>query len=84
MGEATIDGGSLDASTTQIVNLILHQGYERGDDDAGAILSQGGHLESDGLSTACRHQSQCVVAATYGLDDFALNTAEIIVAPVIL
>ena len=83
-GEAGVDGGGTDAQTAEIVYLVLHQGNERGDDDARAFLSQCRHLEGDGLAATRGHQSQCIMATGDGLDDLLLNAAEVIIAPVLL
>ena len=46
-------------------------------------LSQGRNLKSDALAATRRHQPQRVVTSTNGLDDFALNAAKIIIAPIL-
>ena len=84
MHHAAIDGSSANAQLTKMVHLVLHQGDEWGDDDADTLLCQCRHLEGDTLAAARRHQSQRVVPAGDGVDDFALNAAEVIVAPVLL
>ena len=84
VGQTGIDGCRLDAPTQQIVNLILHQGDEWGDDDADTLHGEGRHLECNGLAATGRHQSQSVVTGTYRLDDLTLDAPEIIIAPVLL
>jgi len=79
-----IDGCRLDALAEQMVDLVLHEGDERRDDDTDAVHGEGWHLERDGLATARRHQSKCVVTGTYRLDNLTLNAPEIIIAPVSL
>ena len=67
-----------------MLHLVLHQGYQRGDNDTGAFAAKRWHLKGDGLSASSRHQSQCIVSVAYRLDDFPLNTAKVIIAPILL
>ena len=82
-GEAGMDGGGAYAVAAQVLHLVFHQGDERGDDNAHALLCECRHLECDALAAACWHEPQCVVSTRYALDDFALYAAEIVVAPVL-
>ena len=68
----------------QMLHLVFHQGDQWGDNDTGAFAAERWHLKGDGLSAACRHQSQCVVSTAYRLNDFPLDTAKVIVAPILL
>ena len=79
---AAIDGCRYDTPLAQMVHLVLHQGYKRGNHDTNAFHGEGRYLESNGLATSRRHQPQGVVSAAYRLDDFPLYPTEIIVAPV--
>ena len=74
----------MDAPFPQVVDLIFHQGNKWCDDNAHPLFRQCRNLESDALSAACRHQSQCVVTATDAFDDFTLDATEIVVAPIAL
>ena len=67
-----------------MVHLVLHECYQRGDDDADTLHRQGRNLKGDRLSATGRHQSKRVVTSTDGLDDLPLNTTEVIVAPIFL
>ena len=82
-GETRIDGCCTDTPSQEMVHLIFHQGDEWGDDDTRTLLCEGRHLERDGLASTRGHQSQRVVSTADRLDDLALNTTEIIVAPIL-
>ena len=79
-----IDGSGNDTPLAQVVHLVLHECYQRSDNDADTLHRQGRNLEGDRLSATGRHQSQRVVTSTDGLDDLPLNTTEVIVAPIFL
>ena len=79
-----MDGRCQDAQLAQVVNLVFHQRYQGGDDNANTFQGHGWHLEGDAFSTACGHQAERVAAQTDRLDDVALDTAEVIVTPVFL
>ena len=64
----------------QRVHLVLHQRDERGDDHAGALAQQRGHLVAQGLAATGRHQHQRVTAAGDVVDDLLLVAAERVVA----
>ena len=84
MIHTAVDGCRTDASSSQILDLVFHQGYQGGDDNADTFHRQSRHLEGDRFSTTRWHQSQSVMPRTDRLDDLTLYTAEIIVAPVLL
>ena len=79
-----IDGRRLYAPFLQIGHLVFHQGDERRNHDGHPLKCQGRHLERDTLSAARWHQSERVVARRDALDDFRLNAAKVIVAPILL
>ena len=66
---ARVDGGCLHAFAPQVFHLVFHQGDERSDDDASALLGDGGYLEGDTLAAARGHQPQRVAAGGNALDD---------------
>ena len=84
MLHATIDGGGAYALPVQVVHLVLHQGYQGGDDYADTLHGHGRYLEGDALAASGGHQSQGVMTTAYRLDNLALYSAEIIVAPELL
>ncbi|SCF80088.1 hypothetical protein GA0115255_106882 [Streptomyces sp. Ncost-T6T-2b] len=65
-----------DAEGPQGVDLVLHEGDQGGDDDAGAPPDQGRDLVAEGLSAAGRHEHDRVAARHHMLDDRALLAAE--------
>ena len=83
MRKAAVDGCRLYAYLPQVLHLVLHQGDEWRDDNAQTVHAQRRHLECDALAASCRHESQRVATSTNALDDFTLNAAEIIVAPIL-
>ena len=74
---------SLYASTTQSLNLILHQRNERRKDYADTFHREGWHLKRYALSSASRHQAKSVTTSTYALYDLSLNATKIFIAPVL-
>ena len=78
-----IDGGRLYAFLPQMVNLVFHQGYQRGYHHANPRHHQGWHLEGDRLSTARGHQSKRILSLGDTLDDVSLNATKIGVAPIL-
>ncbi len=83
-GETRIDGCCPDAVMPQVLHLVFHQRNQRGDNDTGALAAKRRHLKGDGLSAASRHQSQGIMSTAYRLDDFPLDTAKVIIAPILL
>ena len=56
--------------------LVVHEGYERGDDEAGAAAGQGGELVAEGFARASGHDEQDVLAVGCGAADGLLVGAE--------
>ena len=79
-----MDGGGSDASVAEMLHLVFHQGDEGCDDDACTLHRHRRYLERDTLSTARRHQSECIMTASYTLDDLPLDTPEVGISPVLL
>jgi hypothetical protein len=57
-------------------DLIIHQGDQRGDDEAEAFAAQGGDLIADALAATGRHQDERVATAHDAGDDIGLLAAE--------
>ena len=83
-GHAGVDGGGLDAAPAEVVDLVFHQGDERGDDEAEPFSGQGGHLEGERLAAAGGHEREGVAAGANGVDDLFLKRPEGVVAPILL
>ena len=83
VSHAAVDGCRLDAQLAKMVHLVLHECDEWRDDHADSFLRQCRNLKGDALATTRRHQPQCVVTGADGLDDFALDAAKIIIAPIL-
>ena len=79
-----MDGYRFDPAFIQVLHLVLHQGYERGDDEREAVPHQGRNLEADGLAAARGEDGEYVLPLQGGLYDFALHRAETVVSPVFL
>ena len=60
----------------QAVDLVLHEGNERRNDQGHAGHHQGRQLEADRLSCPSRHDGQTVAAIEEGLDNFMLARPE--------
>jgi hypothetical protein len=59
-----------------LVNLILHQRDQWGDNDGQAGAVQSGDLKTEGLAAPGGKQREDVSAGQGGLDDFALERAK--------
>ena len=63
---------------THGVDLILHKGYKRRDNDGGTLTDDGRKLVAKRLATACRHNHEGVVAVEQTLDYGFLVTLEVV------
>lgn len=64
------------AGRAQGVDLVLHEGDQRGDDDAGAGAHHGRDLVAEGLAATGGHEDDRVAAADQVVDDGFLVAAE--------
>ena len=78
-----MNGCSLYAVFAKIAYLVLHEGYERSDDETDSVHCQSGNLECDTLTASGRHQAQSVPAAADTLYDLLLYASETVVTPVL-
>ena len=53
---AGVDGQCLDASFAEVAHLVLHQGYQRGNDQTQSFLAQCRYLEGDGFPSSGWHE----------------------------
>ena len=60
-------------------HLVLHQGDQRRDHDAGAGARNGRNLKTQGLATAGGHEHQGIAAGHEGGDDLLLRRAKVLV-----
>ena len=81
---AGIDGYGADAPVAQVLDLVLHQGYERGDDKGKPRLHHGRNLKADGFAAAGWEDCEHVTAFHRRLHNFLLLGAEAVVAPIFL
>jgi hypothetical protein len=65
-----------DAAGLERVDLILHEGDQRRDDDGEAVAGEGGELEAKRLAATGGEEGEHVFSDEIGLDDFALEGAE--------
>ena len=75
-GQRGIQEGGAHAELAQRVHLVLHQRDQRGDDDAGAVAQQRGHLVAEGLAGAGWHEDQGIVAGGEVFDNGLLVATE--------
>lgn len=68
------------AQLPECLDLIMHQGNERRDDDPDALAAQRRYLITQRLAAAGGHQDQGVAAADHMVNDFGLLAAKGIVA----
>ena len=62
------------------VNLVLHEGDERRDDDGGSFHEEGWQLVAKGFATACGHEYKGVVAGKQITNDGFLVAFELVEA----
>jgi hypothetical protein len=74
--QRTVDARGADAQRGQAVDLVLHQGDQRRDDQRDALAGDRGQLVAETLAPAGRHDAQAVVAGQHGGNHFALPFAE--------
>ena len=79
-GERAVDVGRGDALLGERVDLVLHQGDQRRDDERESREDQRGDLEADGFACACRHDGERIVPGEQALDHGDLSRPEIAVA----
>ena len=71
------------ASPFEPFHLVLHQGDERGNDQADSLLRHGRHLEAQRLATARGEQGQRIVPGQHRPDDVFLEGTKSLIAPVV-
>ena len=71
------------AGLPEVVDLVLDQGHERGDDDGDPRAQERGQLVAQRLAPARRHQHEDVPARQGGVDRHELVVAELGVAEVV-
>jgi hypothetical protein len=74
------EGGLLGDGARELVQLVLHQGDERGDDERGGGTEDRGELVRERLARAGRHQREGVSARERALDDVLLAGEEAVEA----
>jgi hypothetical protein len=79
-GQGGVEKGRPQAELVQGVHLVLHQGDEGRDDDAGAGPHQGRNLEAEGLAAARGHEDQGIAASDDPLDDPFLGATKVRIA----
>ena len=60
----------------ELIDLVLHQGDQRRDDQRQAVQGQGGQLVAEALSAAGGHDAQAILPGQDRRDDFLLPMAE--------
>ncbi len=80
--EVGVERGGVDAELPQGVDLVLHQGDERRDDERRSVGEDRGELVAERLAAAGRHHHHRVAAGEDRLDDLPLAGAEAVVAEV--
>ena len=80
--EPRVDRHGRDSLPPKSVDLILHQGDERRDDDAQPLARHRRNLVGEGFPASGGHQHQRVAPLHYRTDDLLLNGAETRKAPV--
>ena len=72
------------AAGLQLVNLVFHQGDERGDDQRQAITDQGGQLVAQAFPGTGRKNRHRVASLQRGFHDLTLERPELVVTESLL
>jgi hypothetical protein len=83
-GESGVESGGGDAFGAKGIDLIFHEGNQRGDDEGGAIEEECGELVAEGFTCASGKESESGLVVEEGGDDFELTTTKLGVAEVSL
>jgi len=68
-----------DAGRLKLVDLVLHQRDERGNDDGQPVTMQGRELKTKGLAASGGEKGEDVATGERGVDDFALKRSESVI-----
>ena len=79
-----IDGYGADTAVAQVLDLVLHEGYERSHHKGKSRLHHGRNLETDGLASSGRENGEHVTAFHCRLHYFLLFGTKAVVAPIFL
>ena len=82
MGHAGIDTQGLYSPGCEILNLVLHQGDERGDDDGNPLPAHCRHLKTYGLSAPGRKNGKGIPSLKGRTHDVFLHGAETVITPI--
>ena len=82
--QARMDRQSADTQLAEPIDLVFHQGDQRGDHDAYALRSQSRNLIGERLAAARGHQGQRIASGEHREDDLFLHGAERVEPPVAL
>ena len=63
-------------SACKLIDLVLHQGDQRRDDQRQPVQRHGRQLVAEALAAAGRHDAQAVPPGQHGRDHFPLAVAE--------
>ena len=74
----------LDTSVIEILDLVLHQGYERSDDYGYSLLHHRRHLETDRLASSCRENGKHIPTLQCSADYILLHRSERVIPPIFL
>ena len=74
--ERTVDERHGDFERLELIDLVLHQGDERGDNQRQPIQDQGRQLVAEALPPARGHHAETVAACQHGRNDFLLAGPE--------
>lgn len=68
----------LDVELAQRGDLVVHQRDERRDDERDALADEARQLVQEGLAASGGHDDEAVAAGERGVDDLALQGAELV------
>jgi hypothetical protein len=83
-GQGAVEDDGGDALVSKLLDLVFHEGDQRGDDDGEAALNGGGELVAQAFAGAGGHDAQDVPAGEDLADDLALGGTEIVEAEIVL
>ena len=80
--QSGMDRDGLDSPGSEVLDLVLHQGYKRGHNKGETVLHEGRNLEADRLASSRREDGQHIPSRERLFDDALLHGTERIVPPI--
>lgn len=77
--ERTVEADGADTELCELRDLVLHERNQRRYDNSQTFEEQRGYLVTEGFTTACRHDDECVLFCQNAIDDTFLVEAKLLI-----